>query len=90
MKVTVNTKFNVGDDAHEVFWDGDIDAWNVCSWKVEHVCIKVNGKKFVPVYWNGYANEVELGVDSAELFKTSLAAANEAKKRNHEMMTDKG
>jgi hypothetical protein len=75
------TKFNIGDTVWEVYWDDDIGAFNVCDWVVGYVVVKHDRIQFVSD--DGYDQFVD---DSDDLCKTSLGAANEAKRRNTPFM----
>ena len=89
LNLLVHAKFFPGDEVHEVFLDTDIDAWNTSSWKVDHLEVAItspyagNHKVF---YVDG-----DFRVSSSEdnnLFRTSLEAANEAKRRNNERIEE--
>lgn len=80
---TVHSRFAPGDEVHEVYFDEDIDAWNVDSWSVRevHACIDERGTTCSYISQPGFS-DMQVP-ESKDLFDTSLDASNEAKKRNN-------
>ena len=79
----IQPKFSIGQEIHVVFWDGDIDAYNVeefvCDWI--RVTYKANSGQIE--YGHG---DIDCGYDELnDLFETSYDAAQEAKTRNQAM-----
>jgi hypothetical protein len=87
-QITVEPRFGVGDDMHEVYFDDDIGAYNVCSVRVHRVVITISEDP----YSDGTVSLCEYVTDpgfsdvtipeSEDLFETSYAACQEAKSRN--------
>jgi len=80
-------KLKVGDRIHEIFYDDDINAWNVSSWKIGAVYIRfVSSHPDPEVLYLPKGFEHELGLATSEKsdcwYKHSLTAAEAAKKRN--------
>lgn len=85
MDIEVTSRFGVGDTIHEVFWCTDIDAWKVDSWKVHNIIVTVGGDGRITIGYNHKGIPEIIVGESKSLFTSGLAAANEAKRRNHKL-----
>lgn len=85
MKVIAQPRFNVGDEIYEVYRDGDIDAWNVCSWKIAKIKIIISTPYPEQNQWVEYYSDdgSDYGVrDSDDIWPSSYSAAKDARQRN--------
>ena len=82
--------FNFGDTAWNLFYDGDIDAWNIFSFKIKNIYIKIDEKSskltLTPLYIpdDSCHYDVSDAFEENDLFYTSYSASIEAKRRNNE------
>lgn len=86
-KTNIKTKYQVGDTIHEIYWDSDIDAWNTHSFRVQKVNIAITMSGVSVTYHESEIDECGM-LEETEVFETSLAAADECKRRNKKQTQD--
>ena len=82
--------FNFGGTAWHLFYDGDIDAWNISSFKIKNIYIKIDEKSSKLTLTTLYVPDDSCHYDISDAFEendlyySAYSASIEAKRRNNE------